>query len=119
MCRLSCSARDDAFSKLHFDAVVERLRRRWLDDAGNGTRVTEAERVDAMRRRGFRRGFFVVLALFALIVTPYVLADQIMENLPQSRETMVQYVAVIDELRASLVTFVDGIQSSIAALTAE
>ena len=92
---------------------------RGRSDAGNGTRVTEAERVDAMRRRGFRRGFFVVLALFALIVTPYVLADQIMENLPQSRETMVQYVAVIDELRASLVTFVDGIQSSIAALTAE
>ena len=95
------------------DEINNVMRGRAADGGGG---LTEAERNEAMRRRGFRRGFFVVLALFGLIVTPYVLADQIMENLPQSRETMVQYVAVIDELRDALNAFVGGIRESLQTM---
>lgn len=81
--------------------------------------LTEAERLEAIRRQGFRRGFFLVTALFVVIVTPYVMADQIIKNLPQSSETMTQYVAVIDELRASMNVTITGIVDSLRALTGQ
>ncbi len=81
-----------------------------------GAEITEAERVEAMRRQGFRRGFFLVLGLFAVIVTPYVLAGQIIENIPQSRETMTQYVAIMDQLRSSMNVTISGIVESVRAL---
>ncbi len=95
--------------------AVLRSREQNNSDAG----ITEAERVEAIRRRGFRRGFFLVMGLFAVVITPYVLAEQIIENLPQSRETMTQYVAVIDTLRASMNVTISGIIDSIRALTGQ
>ena len=88
-------------------------------DANSTAEITEAERVEAIRRRGFRRGFFLVAGLFAVVITPYVLAEQIIENLPQSRETMTQYVAIIDQLRAAMNVTVSGIVESVRGLIAE
>ena len=78
--------------------------------------ITEADRVEAIRRRGFRRGFFFVMALFVLVITPYVLADQIIENIPQSRETMTQYVAIIEQLRATMNVTTSSIVESVRSL---
>ncbi|SFR98050.1 zinc-ribbon domain-containing protein [Yoonia litorea] len=89
------------------------------DQNNSNAGITEADRVDAARRRGFRRGFLIVVALFVVIITPYVLAEQIIENLPQSRETMIRYVAVMNELRASLNVFVGSIVESVRALIAQ
>jgi hypothetical protein len=85
-------------------------------EQNSGAGITEAERVEAIRRQGFRRGFFLVLGLFAVIVTPYVLAEQIIENIPQSRETMTQYVAIIEQLRLSMNVTISGIVESVRAL---
>jgi len=80
--------------------------------------ISEAERVEAIRRRGFRRGFFFVAGLFALAIAPYILAEQIIDNLPQSRETMTQYVAIVDQLRASMNVTITGIIESVQAIIA-
>lgn len=85
-------------------------------EQNSGAGITEAERVEAIRRQGFRRGFFLVLGLFAVIVTPYVLAEQIIENIPQSRETMTQYVTIIEQLRLSMNVTISGIVESVRAL---
>lgn len=85
----------------------------------DNTELTEAERYEAIRRQGFRRGFFFVAILFAVVITPYLLADEIIANLPESRETMTGYVAVIDELRAAMNTTISGIADSLRALTGQ
>ena len=81
--------------------------------------LTEAERVEAVRRRGFRRGFFTVLLLFAAVIIPYVMAEEIIENLPQSRDTMIRYVAVVDQLRAVMNVTISGILDSLRGLTGQ
>ncbi|WP_333711930.1 zinc-ribbon domain-containing protein [Yoonia sp.] len=81
--------------------------------------LTEAERIEAVRRRGFRRGFFTVLLLFAVAIIPYVLADEIVANLPQSRETMTGYVMVVDQLRVTMNATISGIIESLRALTGQ
>ena len=68
----------------------------------NASGLTEAEQEQVAQRRGFRRGFFVMLALIALLIAPYFLADQITENLPQTKDAMAQYVQTVDQLRAWL-----------------
>ncbi len=110
---IAASANPRAIPELGEINAVLRAREENRDADG----LTEAEIIEAQRRQGFRRGFFFVAGVFALIITPYVLSDQIIENLPQSRETMMQYVAVIDELRGSLNAFVGGIGDSIRAIT--
>ena len=79
--------------------------------------LTEAEEIDAMRRRGFRRGFVLVLVLMVLIVLPYVYAQQITELMPELGGYMSTYVAVIDQLRLSLEAFVGVVSTGIANLT--
>lgn len=90
---------------------------RTRSEANDGSGLTELEKHEAIRRRGFRRGFFVVLILFALLLLPYVFADEITQNAPELRGYMATYVAVIDQLRLSLDAIVDTISASIANLT--
>jgi hypothetical protein len=79
--------------------------------ANDSSGLTEAEKVEAVERKGFRRGFFWVLFLFAILILPYVFADQITENLPQTTEFMASYVMMIDKLRFSLSEMVNGLTS--------
>ena len=79
--------------------------------ANDSSGLTEAEKAEAVERKGFRRGFFWVLFLFAILILPYVFADQITENLPQTTEYMASYVMMIDELRFSLSEMVKGLTS--------
>jgi predicted Zn finger-like uncharacterized protein len=64
--------------------------------------LTEAEQQDAVKRRGFRRGFAMVLILIGVAILPYVFAGEIVELLPESREYLVQYVDAVDQLRVQL-----------------
>jgi predicted Zn finger-like uncharacterized protein len=91
------------------------LRARFDESEQGG--LTELEKHEAMRRRGFRRGFFVVLILIGLILLPYVFADDITQNMPQLRGYMATYVAIIDQLRLSLNSIVDAVTAGIANLT--
>lgn len=56
------------------------------------------------RRRGFRLGFFGMLALAAVLVVVYVLAPQISGALPASADAMTAYVTTVDGAR----TWLDG-----------
>lgn len=53
-------------------------------------------------RRGFRRGFFVVLAVFAAILIPYIFANQITQSVPILSGLMGGYVMVVDAIRNGL-----------------
>jgi len=73
--------------------------------------LTEDEKYDAIQRGGFRRGFFMILIIFAVLILPYVFADQIIENLPQTQDIMTSYVIMIDQIRISLSDLVNGLIS--------
>jgi predicted Zn finger-like uncharacterized protein len=92
------------------------LRTRSQANVSSG--VTEVEKHEAVRRRGFRRGFFIVLIAIALILAPYIYAEQIVENMPELRGYMATYVAIIDEMRLSLNAMVDAASVAIADLMA-
>jgi predicted Zn finger-like uncharacterized protein len=91
------------------------LRARYDDSEQGG--LTELEKHEAIRRRGFRRGFFVVLILIGLILLPYVYADEVTQNMPQLQGYMATYVAVIDQLRLTLNAIVEAVTAGIADLT--
>jgi predicted Zn finger-like uncharacterized protein len=76
--------------------------------ANDASGLTEAEKIEAVERKGFRRGFFWVLLLMIIAVLPYVFAEQITENLPQTTGFMASYVMTIDQLRLSLSEMVSG-----------
>ena len=76
--------------------------------ANDASGLTEAEKVEAVERKGFRRGFFWVLLILIIAILPYVFADQITENLPQTTGFMASYVMMIDQLRLSLSEMVNG-----------
>ncbi|MCK0095028.1 zinc-ribbon domain-containing protein [Yoonia sp. F2084L] len=80
-------------------------------EASDTSGLTEKEKREAVERGGFRRGFFFILILFALLILPYVFADQITENLPQTRGFMATYVTTIDQLRVQLNTLISGLTS--------
>lgn len=77
--------------------------------ANDTSGLTEDEKEEAVKRRGFRRGFFWVLFLLAILFLPYVFADQITENLPQTTEFMASYVATVDSLRLALDDMISGL----------
>ncbi|MBE0414442.1 zinc-ribbon domain-containing protein [Yoonia sp.] len=64
--------------------------------------VTGAEQEPSVQRRGFRRGFTMMLVLLAIAIMPYFFAAQIVEQLPQTRTFMTQYIQTIDQLRIQL-----------------
>ncbi len=82
------------------DEINASLRAR--AEASDQSGLTEAEKQDVSKRRGFRRGFFFVLILLAILIAPYFLQDQINENLPQVRPYMATYVETVDQLRVRL-----------------
>jgi len=90
---------------------------RTRSEAKDGSGLTELEKHEAIRRRGFRRGFFIVLILIALILLPYVFADDITQNVPELRGYMATYVAIIDQLRLSLDAIFQSVSAGIANLT--
>lgn len=75
------------------------------DTVGEGG-LTELEKHEAERKRGFLRGFLIVLILFGLIVAPYIYADRLLAYMPELQGYIVTYVAVIDQLRLTLDTLV-------------
>ncbi|KQI71578.1 hypothetical protein AN191_11335 [Loktanella sp. 5RATIMAR09] len=79
--------------------------------ANDASGLTEAEKIEAVERKGFRRGFFWVLLLMILAILPYVFAEQITENLPQTTGFMASYVMTIDQLRLSLSEMVSGLMA--------
>lgn len=78
------------------------LRSRSEANAEGG--LTEREQYEAERRRGFRRGFLIVLILIALFAAPYIYADELVAYMPELQGYVATYVAVIDQLRLSLDT---------------
>lgn len=85
--------------------AVLRARAQAQDTSG----LTEAEKSEAVQRSGFRRGFFLVIILFVILLAPYVFVDLITENLPQTRGVMADYVNTIDQIRLSLNAMVGGL----------
>lgn len=85
--------------------AVLRARAEAHDTSG----LTETEKSEAVQRSGFRRGFFLVLILFVILIAPYIFADLITENLPQTRGFMGDYVNGVDQLRISLNALVGGL----------
>ncbi|MEJ8562865.1 zinc-ribbon domain-containing protein [Yoonia sp. GPGPB17] len=79
--------------------------------ANDTSGLTEAEKEEAVHRKGFRRGFFFILILLAILILPYIFADQITENLPQTTGFMASYVTMIDQLRVNLSEMVSGLTS--------
>ena len=79
------------------DEINATLRAR--AEASDTSGLTEAEKEEAVQRRGFRRGFAIVLILIALAIAPYFFAEQIVETLPQTRGFMVQYLETVNQLR--------------------
>ena len=79
--------------------------------ASDTSGLTEDEKYAAVQRSGFRRGFFMILIIFAILIAPYIFADQIIENLPQTKDIMTSYVVMIDQLRISLSELVNGLTS--------
>ena len=77
--------------------------------ANDTSGLTEIEKEEAVQRKGFRRGFFWVLILLAILILPYIFADQITENLPQTTDMMTSYVIMVDQLRLSLNEMITGL----------
>ncbi|WP_394180280.1 zinc-ribbon domain-containing protein [Yoonia maritima] len=77
------------------DEINEQLRAR---SQGDGI-LTESEQEEVAKRRGFRRGFVLMLLLLAILIAPYFFADQIVEQFPQVAEPMETYIETVDNLR--------------------
>ena len=80
-------------------------------EASDTSGLTENEKLEAVQRSGFRRGFTMILLLMLILILPYFFADQITENLPQTRGFMASYVTSIDQIRLSLNEFVSRFTS--------
>ena len=61
--------------------------------------LTVAEQEEVVKRRGFRRGFVLMLLLIAILITPYFFVDEITEKFPQTQEYMDRYVVIVDDGR--------------------
>lgn len=94
------------------DEINATLRAR--AEASDTSGLTEDEKQEVVKRRGFRRGFFVVLLLIAILIAPYFFADQIVASLPQLQDVMASYVAAVDQLRVWLDAQVQMVQAMIA-----
>ena len=79
--------------------------------ANDTSGLTEAEKEEAVQRKGFRKGFFFILLLLAILILPYIFADQITENLPQTTSFMASYVTTVDQLRVALNEMISGLRA--------
>lgn len=82
------------------DEINATLRAR--AEAADTSGLTEAEKQEVVKRRGFRRGFFFVLLLIAILIAPYFFVEEITEALPQTQDFMNSYVETVDRLRVGL-----------------
>lgn len=64
--------------------------------------LINAEQAEAITRRDFRYSFVFVVLIFAVFLGPYIFADNIMANIPQSSDTIAGYVSMIDGWRLML-----------------
>ncbi|PRY74799.1 putative Zn finger-like uncharacterized protein [Yoonia maritima] len=79
------------------DEINEQLRAR--SQNGDGSNLTEVEQQEVAQRRGFRRGFTLMLLLLAILIAPYFFADKIIDQLPQLADPMESYVEIVDNTR--------------------
>lgn len=93
------------------DEINATLRARSNADDGSG--LTETEQEQAVQRRGFRRGFALVLVLIGLAIMPYVFAGEIVKQLPQTRDFITQYVQTVDQLRIRLHDAVEQVSTMV------
>ena len=82
------------------DEINATLRARSEESDASG--MTEVEQKQVVERRGFRRSFAFVLIVIALAFAPYFFANEIVAQFPESRDFMIQYVAVVNDLRVQL-----------------
>lgn len=98
------------------DEINASLRAR--AEASDSSGLTEAEQQDVSNRRGFRRGFFFVLILLAILILPYIFQAQINDNLPQLQPYMASYVETVDQLRLILNEQAQRLKASLEGITA-
>lgn len=93
-----------AASKLRTVPSIEEINAtlRARAEADDTSGLTENEKQQAVQRRGFRRGFSIVLILIGLAIAPYFFAAGIVEQLPQTRGFMTQYVDTVDQIRVQV-----------------
>ena len=95
------------------DDINARLRARSkAADSAAPAPVTQ----EARDRRGFRRGFVVMLLAYAVLFATYIFADQITAMLPALTDSMAAYVAVVYELRLILQQTVATLSERVSAL---
>lgn len=91
---MPASSRSDMPS---MDDINARLRAR-----SQSPQTLDHEDIATIERRGFRRGFALMLLFIALLLTPYVFAAQIGAAVPQLQDGLTSYVAMIDQIRLRL-----------------
>ncbi len=99
------------------DEINASLRAR--AEASDTSGLTEDEKHEVVKRRGFRRGFFFVLLILAILIGPYFFVDEIVSYLPQLEGAMTSYVEVVNQIRVWLDAQVQMIQGMIADFTAQ
>lgn len=82
------------------DEINATLRARL--EANEASGMTAAEQQQVVQRRGFRRGFAIVLVLIGLMIAPYFFTEEIVAYVPQARPYMAQYIETVDQLRVQL-----------------
>ncbi|MEM8537008.1 MAG: zinc-ribbon domain-containing protein [Pseudomonadota bacterium] len=81
--------------------------------ASDPSGLNEREKLEEKERRGFRGGFFGVLAFMIAALGPYFFADEITQNLPQTTDAMSNYVAMVDGLRDWVNAQVDTVRGMV------
>lgn len=94
---------------------IEEINSSLRSDAERGT-ATEAEAVAAEKRKGFRRGFLLVLIIFALLVLVYIFAGDIATLVPALAQPLQTYVDTVDVWRIWLD---DNMQSMLLSIAAD
>lgn len=99
------------------DEINATLRAR--SEARDAPAQRQTAQQQTVQRRGFRRGFSMVLVMIGLAIMPYFFVDEIVERLPQSRGFMVQYVQTVDRIRVQLREVTTEVTAQVNALVAE
>lgn len=109
----AAAANPRAIPDIHEINAALRARAQANDSSG----LNETEKQEAVRRSGFRRGFFVVLLLIIILTLPYIFANQITDAMPQTSGVIEPYVAIVDQLRISVDALFDAVSVLIQRMT--
>ncbi len=77
-------------------------------DMGDVSDGSEPEVVAEPKRRGFQRGFSLVVLVSAIALAIYVFAPEIVAALPQSEPYLTGYVAFVNDMRIQLAQGIDA-----------